>query len=213
MPPHLPPLQVSPVHDVNRSLLVTGFGYEHDDCWLANMELFKHYTDVAQGVRRLGSAAIDLCHVASGGWRGRAGAGCVGKSGKAPAGRCALLCVQPAYYWGWQCTGGTPMPQPLGLQSPWLIVPLCRTAAGMAEAYWEYRLKPWDMAAGVLIVEEAGGSVTTMDGRAFSGRLMSEPVQAPACLPSYITSATRHSPTLPHRRQWAPCRARCACSV
>jgi myo-inositol-1(or 4)-monophosphatase len=38
----------------------------------------------------------------------------------------------------------------------------------MADAYWEYRLKPWDMAAGVLIVEEAGGSVTTMDGRAFS---------------------------------------------
>jgi myo-inositol-1(or 4)-monophosphatase len=42
----------------------------------------------------------------------------------------------------------------------------CR--AGIAEAYWEYRLKPWDMAAGVLVVEEAGGSVTTMDGRAFS---------------------------------------------
>lgn len=40
---------------------------------------------------------------------------------------------------------------------------------GIADAYWEYRLKPWDMAAGVLIVEEAGGSVTTMDGRAFSG--------------------------------------------
>lgn len=38
----------------------------------------------------------------------------------------------------------------------------------MAEAYWEFRLKPWDMAAGVLIVEEAGGTVTTMDGRAFS---------------------------------------------
>ena len=65
--PSSAPLQVSPVHDVNRSLLVTGFGYEHDDCWLANMELFKHYTDVAQGVRRLGSAAIDMCHVASGG--------------------------------------------------------------------------------------------------------------------------------------------------
>ena len=40
---------------------------------------------------------------------------------------------------------------------------------GMAEAFWEYRLKPWDMAAGVLVVEEAGGTVTTMDGRAFSG--------------------------------------------
>jgi hypothetical protein len=38
----------------------------------------------------------------------------------------------------------------------------------VADAYWEYRLKPWDMAAGVLIAEEAGGSVTTMDGRAFS---------------------------------------------
>lgn len=41
-------------------------------------------------------------------------------------------------------------------------------AAGIADAYWEYRLKPWDMAAGVLVLEEAGGSVTTMDGRAFS---------------------------------------------
>ncbi len=39
----------------------------------------------------------------------------------------------------------------------------------MAEAFWEYRLKPWDMAAGVLVVEEAGGSVPTLDGRAFSG--------------------------------------------
>lgn len=38
----------------------------------------------------------------------------------------------------------------------------------MADGYWEFRLKPWDMAAGVLIVEEAGGTVTTMDGRAFS---------------------------------------------
>jgi myo-inositol-1(or 4)-monophosphatase len=41
--------------------------------------------------------------------------------------------------------------------------------AGMSDAFWEFRLKPWDMAAGVLIAEEAGGTVTTMDGRAFSG--------------------------------------------
>lgn len=40
---------------------------------------------------------------------------------------------------------------------------------GISDAYWEYRLKPWDMAAGVLVAEEAGGTVTTMDGRAFSG--------------------------------------------
>jgi myo-inositol-1(or 4)-monophosphatase len=98
------PIQVSKTHELNRSLLVTGFGYEHDECWEANLGLFREFTDISQGVRRLGSAAIDMCHVAS----------------------------------------------------------------GMADAYWEYRLKPWDMAAGVLILEEAGGTVTTMDGRAFS---------------------------------------------
>ena len=38
----------------------------------------------------------------------------------------------------------------------------------MTEAYWEPKLKPWDQAAGALVVEEAGGTVTTMDGRAFS---------------------------------------------
>lgn len=36
------------------------------------------------------------------------------------------------------------------------------------DGYWEFRLKPWDMAAGILIVEEAGGRVTTMDGIAFN---------------------------------------------
>ncbi len=36
--------------------------------------------------------------------------------------------------------------------------------AGIVEAYWEYRLKPWDVCAGVLVLEEAGGRVTTMDG-------------------------------------------------
>lgn len=41
-------------------------------------------------------------------------------------------------------------------------------ASGIVDAYWEYRLKPWDVAAGVLIVEEAGGRVTTMDGLAYS---------------------------------------------
>ena len=30
------------------------------------MELFKHFTDVTRGVRRLGAAAVDLCHVAMG---------------------------------------------------------------------------------------------------------------------------------------------------
>lgn len=97
-------ISVSKTKDLGSSLVVTGFGYDHDAPWLANMGLFKEFTDITRGVRRLGSAAIDMCHVAS----------------------------------------------------------------GITDAYWEYRLKPWDMAAGVLMVEEAGGTVTTMDGRAFS---------------------------------------------
>ncbi|MCD7448347.1 Phosphatase impl1, chloroplastic [Datura stramonium] len=97
-------IHVSGTDKVEQSLLVTGFGYDHDDPWTTNMELFKEFTDVSRGVRRLGAAAVDMCHV----------------------------------------------------------------ALGIAEAYWEYRLKPWDMAAGVLIVEEAGGTVSCMDGGRFS---------------------------------------------
>ncbi|KAL7174310.1 hypothetical protein ACSBR2_033550 [Camellia fascicularis] len=72
---------------VEQSLLVTGFGYEQDDAWSTNIELFKEFTDVSQGVRRLGAAAVDMGHV----------------------------------------------------------------ALGIVEAYWEYRLKPRDMAVGVLV--------------------------------------------------------------
>ncbi|GMP23920.1 hypothetical protein CsSME_00001359 [Camellia sinensis var. sinensis] len=97
-------IQVSHTDKVEQSLLVTGFGYEHDDAWSTNIDLFKEFTDVSRGVRRLGAAAVDMCHV----------------------------------------------------------------ALGIVEAYWEYRLKPWDMAAGVLIVEEAGGVVSCMDGGKYS---------------------------------------------
>ena len=41
---------------------------------------------------------------------------------------------------------------------------LCAIAAGRAELYFELKLSPWDYAAGSLIVEEAGGIVTTVDG-------------------------------------------------
>ncbi len=41
---------------------------------------------------------------------------------------------------------------------------LCNVAAGRAELFFELRLCPWDYAAGSLIVEEAGGVVTTIDG-------------------------------------------------
>ncbi|KAL6629912.1 hypothetical protein ACP70R_029677 [Stipagrostis hirtigluma subsp. patula] len=97
-------IHVSQTDKVEQSLLVTGFGYDHDDAWTTNINLFKEFTDISRGVRRLGSAAADMTHV--------------------------------------------------GL--------------GITEAYWEYRLKPWDMAAGVLIVEEAGGVVSRMDGGEFT---------------------------------------------
>ena len=45
-------------------------------------------------------------------------------------------------------------------------IDLCSIAAGRAELYFELRLSPWDFAAGALIVEEAGGVVTTVEGGA-----------------------------------------------
>ncbi|GAX77080.1 hypothetical protein CEUSTIGMA_g4526.t1 [Chlamydomonas eustigma] len=97
-------IKTSSVTDIEQSLLVTGFGYDHGAAWALNMEFFKYFTDKARGVRRLGAASVDLCHV----------------------------------------------------------------ACGMAESYWEYLLKPWDTCAGVIILTEAGGKVTTLDGQLYS---------------------------------------------
>jgi myo-inositol-1(or 4)-monophosphatase len=41
---------------------------------------------------------------------------------------------------------------------------LCNTACGRVDGYWEMNLKPWDIAAGALIVQEAGGIVTDLKG-------------------------------------------------
>lgn len=38
-------------------------------------------------------------------------------------------------------------------------------AAGRADGFWEYELNPWDVAAGALLISEAGGKVTDLDGR------------------------------------------------
>jgi myo-inositol-1(or 4)-monophosphatase len=42
---------------------------------------------------------------------------------------------------------------------------LCDVACGRFDAFWELRLAPWDVAAGMLVVREAGGVVTDLDGR------------------------------------------------
>jgi myo-inositol-1(or 4)-monophosphatase len=44
---------------------------------------------------------------------------------------------------------------------------LCYVAAGRFDGFWEQHLKPWDVAAGALIVAEAGGRITGMDGNPF----------------------------------------------
>ena len=59
-------LQVSQATSLEKSLLVTGFPY---DTWYAkrnNFDYFVKFARMTQGVRRLGSAAIDLCYVAAG---------------------------------------------------------------------------------------------------------------------------------------------------
>jgi myo-inositol-1(or 4)-monophosphatase len=95
------PLKVAQAAELVKSLLVTGFPY---DTWTSkrnNFDYFAKLGKLTQGVRRLGSAAIDLCYV----------------------------------------------------------------AAGRLDGYWELSLKPWDMAAGGLIAEEAGAKVTSVSGR------------------------------------------------
>jgi myo-inositol-1(or 4)-monophosphatase len=47
---------------------------------------------------------------------------------------------------------------------------LCYVAAGRFDGYWESKIQPWDVAAGALIVEEAGGRVSTVMGDSFRSR-------------------------------------------
>ena len=100
------PIRVSEAADLVDALLVTGFPYDVHDRVDEIMKLFAAFIGRARAVRRLGSAAIDLCYV----------------------------------------------------------------AAGRFDGFWENDLKPWDMSAGSLIVTEAGGQVTDLEGRPFSSR-------------------------------------------
>ena len=96
-------LQVSATGELIDALLVTGFPYDVHQQTSDLVGLFGAFLGKARAVRRLGSAALDLCYV----------------------------------------------------------------AAGRFDAFWEQHLKPWDVAAGALIVTEAGGRITGMDGSPF----------------------------------------------
>ena len=49
-------------------------------------------------------------------------------------------------------------------------IDLCYVAAGRMDGFWERDLKPWDIAGGALIVTEAGGRITNMEGQPFTSR-------------------------------------------
>ena len=100
------PIHVTSETQLIDSLLCTGFPYHVQQKPDELVGLFAHFLGIARAVRRLGSAAIDLCYV----------------------------------------------------------------AAGRLDGFWEMHLGPWDIAAGALIVSEAGGRVTGTDGRPFQSR-------------------------------------------
>ncbi|OIO81450.1 MAG: inositol monophosphatase [Candidatus Omnitrophica bacterium CG12_big_fil_rev_8_21_14_0_65_43_15] len=59
-------IHVSAVNNISESMLVTGFAYNIKEAKYTNIENFKNFLLASQAVRRLGSAAIDLCYVACG---------------------------------------------------------------------------------------------------------------------------------------------------
>jgi myo-inositol-1(or 4)-monophosphatase len=97
------PLTVSSADTLLDALLVTGFPYDVQDTSADLVALFGEFLSRARAVRRLGSAALDMCYV----------------------------------------------------------------AAGRFDGFWEQHLKPWDVSAGALLIEEAGGRITGIDGAPF----------------------------------------------
>ncbi len=98
------PIHVSQTAALDQALLVTGFAYDIRETPQNNLDHFVRFALRAQGIRRTGSAALDLCYV----------------------------------------------------------------AAGRFDGFWEVKLNPWDMAAGTVILKEAGGQVTNLRGETHS---------------------------------------------
>ncbi|HEY5546690.1 MAG TPA: inositol monophosphatase family protein [Gemmatimonadaceae bacterium] len=94
-------MHVSPVRTPSRALVGTGFPFKNLEFLADYVQQFERITRARSGVRRAGSAALDLASV----------------------------------------------------------------ACGRFDAFWELRLAPWDIAAGLLLVREAGGRVTDLEGR------------------------------------------------
>lgn len=93
-------LQVAPITRLEEAVLATGFAYRRVAGEHYNLTEFARVARSIRGMRRMGSAALDMAYV----------------------------------------------------------------AAGRFGGYWEYNLGPWDTAAGALLVTEAGGAISRMDG-------------------------------------------------
>jgi myo-inositol-1(or 4)-monophosphatase len=93
-------LAVSTEKDLSQALVATGFAYDVHETAADYLGPFERVLRAARGIRRDGSAALDLCYVAT----------------------------------------------------------------GRLDAYWERKLNAWDVAAGGLLVQEAGGRVSDLDG-------------------------------------------------
>ncbi len=109
-------LAVAHPSGLNDSLLVTGFAYDIRTSADNNLDHYAAFALRSQGVRRLGSASLDLAYV----------------------------------------------------------------AAGRFDGYWEISVEAWDVAAGVLLVREAGGLATRVDG---GDEVLAPPISAVAANP------------------------------
>jgi len=94
------PIRVSETGKLSQALLGTGFPYDRQQRARFYLQGLERFLTVSQGIRRGGSAALDLCYVAS----------------------------------------------------------------GRLDGFWEWGLQPWDIAAGAIIVAEAGGIVSDFHG-------------------------------------------------
>jgi myo-inositol-1(or 4)-monophosphatase len=93
-------ISVSATERLTNALICTGFPYDLRESPANNLDHFNHFLMEARAIRRDGSAALDLCYVAT----------------------------------------------------------------GRFDGFWELKLYPWDVAAGKLFVEEAGGKATDFHG-------------------------------------------------
>jgi myo-inositol-1(or 4)-monophosphatase len=131
------PIHVSAIARLDDALLVTGFPYDVREHPERHVPLFQEFLARAQGVRRDGSAALNLCYV----------------------------------------------------------------AMGRFDGMWEGNLSPWDVAAGSLIVSEAGGRVSGYEGEAFrlDGRRI---VTANPALHARLLEVVALHPEAGDRRIW-----------